>query len=176
MEAESRRSEANMPTSPKMAEVITRFKREAGARLVASELTSVLGADVTNVRNRLARAPDLVLRRLFDQTEAALLDQTGAITAATGATVPDLSLYYTTEVAYEEATILVEDLAKEPLVDAVYIKPPAEPAGLFDDELLTLTAEAPTAIPSVFLPNRKAASTFSTITYCTTRITRHTKR
>ncbi len=148
MKADSRRSEANMPTSPKMAEVITRFKPEAGARLVASELTSISGADVTNVRNRLARAPALVLRRLFDQTEAALLNQTGAIAAAIGATVPDLSLYYTTEVAYEEASKLVEDLAKEPLVDAVYIKPPAEPASLFDDELVPLTAEAPPAAPN----------------------------
>ena len=151
MEAESRISGANTPISPEMAEVVTRFKPEAGVRLVESQLASISDVDVTNVRNRLARVPDLVLRRLFDQTEAALLDQTGAIAAATGATVPNLSLYYTARVPYEEASGLVEDLAKEPLVDAAYIKPPAEPAGLFDDELVTLTTEAPPATPNFVL-------------------------
>ena len=128
-----------------MAEVVTRFKPEAGIRLVEYELASISGADVTNVRNRLARVPKLALHRLFDHTEAALLEQTGAIAAAAGAPVPDLSLYYAAEVPYEEAKRLVKDMAKEPLVDAIYVKPPAEPAGLFDDEMVTLAAEAPPA-------------------------------
>ena len=148
MGAGSQRSRANTPASPETAEVVTRFKPEAGVRLVKSELASVSGADMTKVRKRLAGVPNLALRRLFDQTEAALLGQTAAIAAATSAMVPDLSLYYTAEVPYEEASRLVEDLAKEALVDAVYIKPPAEPAGLFDDELVTLTTEAPPATPN----------------------------
>ena len=154
MEAESRRSGAKPLPSPEMAEVVTRFKPEAGVRLVKSKLASISGADVTNVQNRLARVPGLALRRLFDQTEAALLDQVASVAAATKLVVPDLSLYYTTEVAYEEASKLVKDLIKEPLVEAVYIKPPAEPAGLFDDELVTLTAEAPPATPN-FVANQE---------------------
>ena len=143
MGAESQRFRGNAAIRPEMAEVVTRFKPEVQVRLVESELASISGADVTNVRNRLARVPDLVLRRLFDQTEAELINQTGAIASATGATVPDLSLYYTTEVLYEEAGKLVEDLSKELIVDAVYVKPPAEPAGLFDDDLVSIAAEAP---------------------------------
>jgi len=153
MEVESLNSGTNMPTSPQIAEVITRFKSEAGVRLVESELTSMAGANITNIRDRLARMPGLSLRRLFDQTEAVLLDQVASVAAATRLVVPDLSLYYTTEVAYEEASRLVEDLIKEPLVEAVYIKPPTEPAGLFDDELVPLRAEAPLATPN-FVANQ----------------------
>ena len=121
MKAGSRRSRANTSTFPETVEVVTRFKPEAGVRLVKSELASVSGADMTKVRKRLAGVPNLALRRLFDQTEAALLGQTAAIAVATGAMVPDLSLYYTAEVPFEEASRMVEDLAKEPLFDAAYI-------------------------------------------------------
>jgi subtilisin family serine protease len=154
MTPESLNSDSNKPILPQMAEVITRFKSEAGVRLVGAELTSIAGANLTNIKDRLARMPSLSLRRLFDQTEATLLDQVATVTAAAGIAVPDLSLYYTTKVAHEEASKLVEDLAKEPLVDAVYIKPPTEPAGLFDNDLLTLPTEAPPVTPD-FVANQE---------------------
>lgn len=145
MVTRSRRSRASTLSPTEMAQVVTRFKPEAGIRLVESEFTSISGADVAKVQSLMGRVPGLVVQRLFDQTEAALLDQTAAVAAAAGATVPDLSPYYTAELPFNGANRLVADLSKEPLVDAVYIKPPAEPAGLFDDELVTLTTEAPLA-------------------------------
>lgn len=47
---------------------------------------------------------------MFDQTEEGLLNQAGAIAAATGFEVPDLSVYYSNEVPAEEAERLVEEL------------------------------------------------------------------
>ena len=132
---------------PGMAEVVTRFKPEAGARVAGAELSSISGADLATVQNRLLQVPGVSLRRLFDQTEAALREQTAAVAAITGTTVPDLSLYYAAEVSQEEAVSLVEDLAKEPLVDAAYVKPPTEPATLFDEGMAAIAAEAPSATP-----------------------------
>jgi len=145
MVAESRESQPTVPMPPGMVEVVTRFKGDAGVRLVGTELTSIADADVTPVKNRLAQVPGPGIRRMFDQTEEGLLNQTGAIAAATGVEVPDLSVYYSNDVPAEEAERLVEELSREPLVDAVYVKPATEPAGLFDDEMITLTAEAPPA-------------------------------
>ena len=89
MVAESRESQPAVPAPPGMVEVVTRFKGDAGVRLVGTELTSVTDADVTPVRDRLARVPGSGIRRMFDQTEEGLLNQTGAIATATGFEVPD---------------------------------------------------------------------------------------
>ena len=143
------------PTDPKTtfhtfqekAQVIIRFKPEAGMRMVGTELASVSAADVSGIQAMIKQLPGVTVSRLFEQTETALQDKARAIVAATGAKVPDLSPYYAAQVPYDQADKLVENLAREALVDAAYVKPPAEPAGILDEEALPAVGEAPLATP-----------------------------
>jgi len=141
------RPDTTFPTFQEKAQITIRFKAEAGMRVVGTELASASGADVSGVQTILKELPEVGVRRLLEQTETTLQDRARAVAAATGAVVPDLSLYYATQVPLDQADKLVENLNNESLVDAAYVKPPAEPAGILDEEVLPATDEAPPASP-----------------------------
>ena len=138
--------QATFSTFQEKAQVTIRFKPEASMRAVGTKLVSASGVDISGIQSIL-KEPGLLVSRLLEQTEATLQDRARVIAAATGAAVPDLSPYYTLQVPHEQADKLLENLNNEALVDAAYVKPPAEPAGILDEEVLPAADEAPLVSP-----------------------------
>lgn len=126
-------------------ELIVVTKREAGLRVAREGLASVQGADVTALRDLLAYEA-ITLRPLFGASEERLKTATEALTATTDADVPDLSLYYRVEAPDERLDELAEHLRQLDLVDAAYVKPPAELPELLD-EIAPLAQEPPVHTP-----------------------------
>ena len=114
-------------------------KPEAGLRAAARGVTSVTGADTTSLV-ALLEERHAVMRPLFGLTEDRLRAQQRASapgpcgpTAPVGeGGMPDLSLFYW--VAAEETRLqqLADALLAHDLVDAAYVKPPAEPPTVLD--------------------------------------------
>lgn len=140
-------------THQKKAQVIIRFKPEAGIRLVGTEFTSPSPADVLKINAILKDIPGVIVNRLFEQTEAVLQEKRRVIAKETRADVPDLSRYYSARVPNKYADKLVENLKQETLVDAVYIKPPAVPPAILDEEAEPGADEPPSITPD-FTPRQ----------------------
>lgn len=136
--------ETTFNTHQKKAQVIIRFKPKTGIRLVGTEFTSISPADVSKINAILKDIPGVTVNRLFEQTEAVLQEKARVIAAkAKQADVPDLSRYYSARVPGKYADKLVENLKQEALVDAVYIKPPAVPPAILDEEAEPVADEPP---------------------------------
>ena len=79
--------ETTFNTHQKKAQVIIRFKPEAGIRLVGTEFTSISSADVSKINAIMKDIPGVTVNRLFEQTEAALQEKARVIAEATRADV-----------------------------------------------------------------------------------------
>jgi hypothetical protein len=87
----------------------------------------VLGADVSPLADLLA-AEQITLEPLFGVSEERLQRDTTALTPAFADALspPDLSVFYRVGAPEERLDDLAERLRQQPLVEAAYVKPPAE--------------------------------------------------
>lgn len=124
-------------------ELVVVVKPEAGLRVGAEGIT----AEAVNAAPlaKAIGAADAELRPLFGASEQHLRSEAAAIGAETGATPPDLSVYYRAEGA-KDPSALARKLAGLDFVETAYVKPPAEPPHLWS-ELTPLAEEPPSTTP-----------------------------
>jgi subtilisin family serine protease len=108
-------------------ELIVITKPEAGLRATSEGVTSTLRADVGPLADLLASA-EITLQPLFGVSEDRLKFEATSRTPAfeDGVEPPDLSVFYRVAAPEERLDELAEQLRQQPLVEAAYVKPPAE--------------------------------------------------
>ncbi len=127
--------------------IVLKFKSDAGIRLNGERLTTTKSIDLTTIETLLKKHPNLNLSRLFDQTEEDLDREVASLKAESGQEIPTLSCYYClTAKNKKQANSLIATLKDHPLVEEVYIEPPAMPAS-FDTFTVTVNKEIPPATP-----------------------------
>src|SRR5438105_6860993 len=128
-----------MPNQRTLArELVVVMKPGVGLRVKATEISSLAGADVSQLSQPIDAA-GAVLRPLFDTTEDRL-EKAHAALSARGLQVPTLSHYYRVHADDGKLDALARTLGASPLVIGAYVKPAATPAGLND--------MAPKAVPA----------------------------
>ncbi len=138
--------------SPIERELIVIARREAGLRATMEGIASVEGADVTPLADLLA-SESVTLRPLFGISEERIQAKTPSLAADTGADVLDLSVYYRVEAPDERLEELAARLREQEVVEAAYVKPPAElPVALNEtsemlNDMVPSAAEAPPVTP-----------------------------
>lgn len=144
----SARRTPNAQTAPATAdgaELIIVAKADAGirARQGGIEVESLGGGDARAL-NRLL-GDDVRLVPLFGN-EDRMLAHTAARAAEGGPGTPDLSVFYRVEAPLGRLATLAAKLIDDDLVEAAYIKPPAEPASIND--MAPDSHDAPPATPN----------------------------
>jgi len=133
-------------------ELIVIAKAEFGVRATAEGAASFLDADVSSLTNFLT-TEGVTLKPLFGVSEDRLQKEATSFKAATGTEMPDLSVYYTVEAPDERLDELAERLRELEVVEAAYVKPPAEPPSETPEivrmlnDMVPLAEEAPLATP-----------------------------
>ena len=108
------------------AEVVVMVRRDLGLRATNDGLMVTAAAN-TETMTDLIQSHGAALRPLFGVREDRLA-RAAAEPSAFGVPVPDLSVYYRAEAPHGGLEALAADLASHELVEAAYVKPPAEPA------------------------------------------------
>lgn len=100
---------------------------------------------MSDLADTLARAGGM-LHALFGVSEERLKQETSLLGVAAAVQVPDLSVYYKVEAPDERLEELAEALRTHELVEAAYIKPPAELPQVLND-MAPAPEEAPPTTP-----------------------------
>ena len=124
-------------------ELVVVVHPEAGLRAGPEELTAE-AADAQPLAETIGTA-NAELTPLFGASEQRLRVEAATAAAQTGAASPDLSIYYQAEGAKDPAA-LAEELSGLDIVEAAYVKPPAEPPAMLTD-LAPQAEEPPTTTP-----------------------------
>ena len=143
---------SNQEGFPMERELIVIAKREAGLRVTREGIASVEGADVNSLADVLA-SESAVMRPLFGTSEEQIQARTVSVAGETDADVPDLSIYYRVEAPDERLEELAARLREQEVVEAAYVKPPAELPIALDqvsemfNDMVPLAEEAPPISP-----------------------------
>jgi hypothetical protein len=134
-------SASSVPPSPterlrSRRQLVVVVKRDAGLEATRSGITSSAGADVGPLQSLLA-VEGVTLEPLFWVGE----DRPRATAATRAVEVPDLSVYFRVDAPDERLDELASRLQELDVVEAAYVKPPAEPA------LMQFDVTAPPAQP-----------------------------
>lgn len=108
-------------------ELIVITKPEDGLRVTREGVTSMMGADVSPLADLLASG-EITLQPLFGVSEDRLKREAASFASPfeEGGDVPDLSVFYRVVAPDERLDDLAKQLRGQPLVEAAYVKPPAE--------------------------------------------------
>lgn len=140
---------------PLRRELIVVTKQDAQVRARPEGVTSLAGIDTAPL-STLLETEGATMVPLFGLTEEKLIAETATV-AAPGTIAPNLAVYYHVEAPDEKLENLAEKLRMQPVVEAAYVKPPAEMAlaaavelpeqviGI--NEMLPSPQEAPLATP-----------------------------
>jgi hypothetical protein len=130
-------------------------KPDAGLRATSEGVKSVKNAQIGPLSNLLA-SEKITMEPLFGLSEERLKRQTAAFTSEFEDQVerPDLSVFYRVRAPEDRLEELAEKLRKQPLVEAAYVKPPAELAETAEiapretlNNMQPLIEDAPPATP-----------------------------
>ena len=141
--AEPADSADSRPTPP--PELIVVMRPEAMLRASAARFESAAGENVTDITKALKKHK-ATLAPLFGFTEERVAHAAAESMAASAEPEADLSLFYRVDAPEDSLDAIAEALEKLELIDAAYVKPPAEPAAINDD-LAPATEEAPVVTP-----------------------------
>lgn len=137
---------------PTKRELIVIVRPQAGLRVTREGVTSIEGVDITPMANLLA-SEGVTLEPLFGESEERIKHEAASLAPTTDVTVPDLSIYYRVRAPDERLDELAERLRELEIVEAAYVKPPAEPPVAIEkyaemlNDLLPLAEEAPIITP-----------------------------
>ncbi|HLL47996.1 MAG TPA: S8 family serine peptidase [Longimicrobiaceae bacterium] len=140
-----RQNGAAQQDAPRELVVVARDGAGLRARTGGLEVASVGDADVAPL-GRLLQSAGVRLVPLFGASEERVLRAREAVADATGATPPDLSIFYRVEAPDAQLDELAEALRDQDAVEAAFVKPPAVPAVL--DELNDMAPAADEAPPA----------------------------
>ncbi len=126
-------------------ELIVVAKPGAALRAGPSRLKSLAGANTSSL-NKICEKYGASMRPLFGDSEERLLREAASVAAV--AEVPNLASYYRVDAPGERLHQIMIELRKQQLVEAAYIKPPAEPAQFND--MSPMAEEPPAATPNFF--------------------------
>jgi hypothetical protein len=138
---------------PSKRELIVIARPEVGLRMTREGVTSATGKDVSPLSKVLA-SRGIILRPLFGATEEHVMAKAASVAVATGAEVPDLSVYYHVEAPDEHLDKLAEELRRLAVVEGAYVKAPGEPPQYRLNEMLP-SADEPPAITPDFTPRQR---------------------
>lgn len=128
-------------------ELIVIAREEVGLRASAARVASVSGYEVSSLEKILASA-DASFSPLFGETEDRLRAVSAAMSGEPGAPAADLSVFYLVDAPEDKLDELAEQLAEQDMIEAAYVKPPAEPAATAElNDMLPSPEEAPPATP-----------------------------
>ena len=144
-----RRLLGSLPTSSAeiRRELVVVAEPEAKLRAFDGILKSVENVDTTALE-KLIKATGIAIYPLFGLTEERLKTRTEAIAAETGLVPPDLSIFYKVDAPNELLETIADQLRQLDIIQAAYIKPPAEPPMMVQD--LSPIAAAPPSITPDF--------------------------
>ncbi len=130
---------------PMERELIVIARRDAGLQVTREGIASAQGADVTPLEEFLA-AEGVTMQPLFGVSEERLRQRISSVADAPGTEVPDLSVYYRVQAPDEQLDELAAGLRELDVVEAAYVKPPAElPLRLND--MVPIAEDAPPVTP-----------------------------
>jgi hypothetical protein len=136
---------------PSGRELIVIVKPEVGLRVTREGVRSTEGANVAPLARLLAsEGPDISFHPLFVVSEEELKAEAEYLRTTTGAEVPDLSVYYRVEAPDERLGQLAARLLELDVVEAAYVKPPAEPA-VYGADMVPREAAPPPSLPTLLL-------------------------
>jgi len=143
--------EENSPEFPLPEDVMRRelvviAKHEAGLRATREGVAS-MELDVSPLKEFL-ESEGVTLQPLFGVREERLENTAARLASEIGAEVPDLSVYYRVEAPDERLDSLAEQLRELEVIEAAYVKPPAEiPEELQINVMTPLSEEPPVHTP-----------------------------
>jgi hypothetical protein len=126
--ARSEKAAAPPPFELPEPELVVVVQPEAGFRATAEGLAAE-AADTKPLETALGTA---TLQPLFGPTEDRLRYELAEAATFAAAPLPDLTVFYRVEAPAGQLDRLASALAKVDVVEAAYVKPPAEPAQLND--------------------------------------------
>lgn len=127
-------------------ELIVIMRRESEVRMTKEKtMKSEVGEDLDQL-NEFLTSENISIQPLFGVSEDRLQAKAASLEAETGEEIPDLSVYYRVEAPVERLEELAEKLIKFDTVEAVYVKPPAEPPQILND-MLPSSEEPPATTP-----------------------------
>jgi hypothetical protein len=129
------------------SELIVVAKAEAALRArtpQAGGLTSAAGADTGALARILGSA---VMTPLFGSSEERVIASVEAAAAPMGASLPDLSVFYSVACPPDQMEEMCHKLGAHSAIAGAYIKPPSEPAVVLND-MAASPADAPPATPN----------------------------
>jgi hypothetical protein len=140
------------PTSPvepprSRRQLIVMAKRDAGLQATRTGVSAASGADVEPLQSLLA-AEGATLRPLFGNGQRQM-PAGGTARSPADVEVPDLSVFFRVDAPEERLEELSSRLRQLEVVDAAYVKPPAEPALQQLNEMAPRVEEAPAATPDL---------------------------
>lgn len=125
-----------MQPSANRAELVVVARPDAGLRATAAGIVSATGADTGSLTSILDRH-GARLEPLFGLSEDRIRRQAaGAVGPVDAEATPDLGVFYHVAAPDDQLEELAAELRASELVDAAYVKPPAEPATLVVDEVV----------------------------------------
>jgi hypothetical protein len=134
-------------------ELIVVAEAEAKLKAGIQRIESRVGADIAALNTRLSEER-ISLELLFGPSEERLAAEASELSAAAGAGVPDLSVYYRVRAEDERLDDLARSLAALPGISQAYVKPPAEPPvgppsteAILEEETAAEVKETPPATP-----------------------------
>jgi len=107
-------------------ELIVIARPDAQLRATREGVASAAGADMTALATALTDA-GVTLRPLFGMSEDRLRNESAGLADLSGAPAPDLSVFYKVEAPDAQLDELAERLRNQEVIEAAYVKPPAEP-------------------------------------------------
>jgi subtilase family protein len=124
------------PPSADRPELVVVAKPDARLRATAAGIVSATGADTAPLTSILDRH-GARMEPLFGLSEDRIRERTASSAADPDAEpAPDLGVFYHVAAPEDQLEELARELRDSELVDAAYVKPPAEPATLVVDEVL----------------------------------------
>lgn len=148
----SRKSAATAGSGPEAAppELVVMMRPESAFRASAGRFESLSGDAVGDLEKTLAKF-DATMAPLFGHSEERQLADLRASSERAEQAMLDTTIFYTVDAPAEKLRGLQEALAKQPVVDAAYIKPGAELPALND--MQPTGADAPPVTPD-FVPSQ----------------------
>ncbi len=135
-------------------ELIVAAEAEAKLRAGVQHVESPAGADIAALNTFLSEEK-LSLEPIFGPSEERLEAEASELSAAAGAGVPDLSVYYRVRAEDARLDALAASLAALPGISQAYVKQPVEPPlgprsteALLDEEVEVQVEETPPATPN----------------------------